>query len=210
MREVLLPIHPKWCLEIASGRKTIEVRKTAPKTNGEPFKCYIYCTKSKWEHLVQMPDKSYRIYNGEEYGAYNKDLNFTGEANGFVIGEFVCNEIYEFHYNQGGFLIKDDISTTNDALTQSRLDNAEFRKYAGEKSVYGWHISNLVVYDEPKTLDEFYHYCGDIPNCDSCPYFYHENTESAGIEEYCCSSIQGYKPIKRAPQSWCYAKADFS
>lgn len=43
---VLLPIKPKWCELIASGKKTIEVRKTRPKIE-TPFKCYIYCTKTK-------------------------------------------------------------------------------------------------------------------------------------------------------------------
>lgn len=48
MKCVMLSIRPKWCEKIASGEKTIEVRKSAPKE--VPFKCYIYCTKakSKW------------------------------------------------------------------------------------------------------------------------------------------------------------------
>ena len=40
---VLISIKPKWCDKIASGEKTIEVRKTRPKEL--PFKCYIYETK---------------------------------------------------------------------------------------------------------------------------------------------------------------------
>ena len=31
MREVLISIQPKWCELIASGKKTVEVRKTKPK-----------------------------------------------------------------------------------------------------------------------------------------------------------------------------------
>ena len=42
-KSVLISIRPKWCELIASGEKTIEVRKTRPKP-GTPFKCYIYCT----------------------------------------------------------------------------------------------------------------------------------------------------------------------
>ena len=90
MKSVLISIQPKWCELIASGKKTVEVRKTKPKLE-TPFKVYIYCTKDKWQHLVQMPDKSYRIYNGKEYGKYDKSLIFGGEANGKVIGEFVCD-----------------------------------------------------------------------------------------------------------------------
>ena len=43
MKSVMLSIRPKWCEMIASGEKTIEVRKTKPKLE-TPFKCYIYCT----------------------------------------------------------------------------------------------------------------------------------------------------------------------
>lgn len=45
MKAVLLSIKPKFCELIASGKKTIEVRKSAPKLK-PPFKCFIYCTKS--------------------------------------------------------------------------------------------------------------------------------------------------------------------
>lgn len=31
MKAVLMAIHPKWCEKIFSGKKTIEVRKIAPK-----------------------------------------------------------------------------------------------------------------------------------------------------------------------------------
>jgi hypothetical protein len=40
MIAVLISIRPKWCEKIASGEKTIEVRKTKPKLL-TPFKCYI-------------------------------------------------------------------------------------------------------------------------------------------------------------------------
>ena len=48
-KAVMLSIRPKWCEKIASGKKTIEVRKTRPKLE-TPFKCYIYCTLPKYPH----------------------------------------------------------------------------------------------------------------------------------------------------------------
>ena len=42
-KSVLISIRPEWCQKIASGEKTIEVRKKRPKL-APPFKCYIYCT----------------------------------------------------------------------------------------------------------------------------------------------------------------------
>ena len=43
MKAIMLSIRPQWCEMIASGKKTIEVRKTRPKLD-TPLKCYIYCT----------------------------------------------------------------------------------------------------------------------------------------------------------------------
>lgn len=41
MKSVLISIRPQWCEKIARCKKTIEVRKSAPKE--VPFKAYIYC-----------------------------------------------------------------------------------------------------------------------------------------------------------------------
>lgn len=41
MKSVLLSITPKYCELIASGQKTVEIRKNRPKIN-VPFKVYIY------------------------------------------------------------------------------------------------------------------------------------------------------------------------
>lgn len=70
-KAVLISIQPKWCELIASGKKTIEVRKTKPKIS-TPFKCYIYQTKRTW------------IYN-----IYSKIADWQQK----VIGEFVCDTI---------------------------------------------------------------------------------------------------------------------
>ena len=46
MQAVLISIQPGWCELIASGKKTVEVRKTKPKLK-TPFKVFIYATKQK-------------------------------------------------------------------------------------------------------------------------------------------------------------------
>ena len=71
MKAVLISIQPKWCELIASGKKTIEVRKTSPKME-TPFKVYVYMTKHKW------------IF---------KLLPFLKNRFAKVIGEFVCDDI---------------------------------------------------------------------------------------------------------------------
>jgi predicted transcriptional regulator len=72
MKSVLISIQPKWIKKIASGEKTIEVRKSRPKLE-VPFKCYIYCTKGNPKF---------------EQSAFTEEI-----SNGKVIGEFVCDRI---------------------------------------------------------------------------------------------------------------------
>lgn len=71
IKAVLISIRPKWCEKIASGEKTIEVRKTRPKLE-TPFKCYIY----------------------ETQGWVEKDGIMEFRLGGRVIGEFTCDRIY--------------------------------------------------------------------------------------------------------------------
>jgi predicted transcriptional regulator len=174
MKSVLISIQPRWCELIASGKKTIEVRKTKPNLD-VPFKCYIYMTKGKW---YMGRDKKWRTGNGK------------------VIGEFVCDKI----------ITAEEGCYVNIPRVESQLDALDLMDYANGKTVYGWHISNLVIYDEPRGVKGFYHYCGDDPNCDGCELHYYSNTE-CGKEDYCCSNLYGCKPIKRPPQSWCYVES---
>ena len=128
MKSVLISIQPKWCELIASGKKTVEVRKTMPKLE-PPFKCYIYCTHSK---------------NGVAYCKGNEILN------GKVIGEFVCDcyDGYWFTENDTDIAEFEDVQ-----LSCVPVD--ELLEYANGKCLYFWNISDLVIYDEPKPLTDF-------------------------------------------------------
>lgn len=142
MKSVMLSIKPKWCELIASGRKTIEVRKTRPKLE-TPFKCYIYCTK-----------EFYR--KGDGY--------FQGKYYGKVIGEFVCNKIDRLavcgYDNRNTELLRVDDNLTAydldyDYLNKCQLSLDNLKKYSNGSGLYGWHISDLVIYDKPKEISEF-------------------------------------------------------
>ena len=50
MKSILISIKPKWVAKILNGEKTIEMRKTMPKSD-LPIDVYIYCTKDR-ENLV--------------------------------------------------------------------------------------------------------------------------------------------------------------
>ena len=201
MKSVLMSIQPKWCELIASGKKTVEVRKTRPKLD-VPFKCYIYMTK-KGNNFLGNGEKDWFV-----------SYNFT--MAGKVIGEFVCDcitnyeaelwddktyeRIQEFYKpddfaEYGEYEYKtiadngDDFWRENKLCTSSCLSIDELRKYvgAGISTFYGWHISDLVIYDKPKELSEFRSY-----------------NVKAYIDE------NGYPvpthKITRPPQSWCYVE----
>lgn len=171
MKSVLISIQSKWCELIASGRKTVEVRKTKPKLE-TPFKVYIYCTKG-------TPTFTQSAFCDEV-------------SNGKIIGEFVCDIIYKIFQCNSGWVQE-----------RACISREEYFKYLGlpynshfdSKGAYAWHISDLIIYDEPRELSEFkkinrecwYADLGlakrDCPECKNADCF-----------------------LKRPPQSWCYVE----
>lgn len=147
-KAVMLSIRPKWVEKIASGEKTIEVRKTKPKLE-TPFKCYIYCTQDK--HLAFMQNQT-----GTNLIACmdaNAAIPVGGAiGNGKVIGEFTCDAI--IRVNICGFW-GDSGKQLDNRLKETCLTSKEFCDYLGEKVGYGWHISGLKIYDMPRDLSEF-------------------------------------------------------
>lgn len=147
-RAVIISIRPKWCQMIASGEKTIEVRKNRPKLD-TPFKCYIYCTRDK--HLAFMQNQT-----GTNLIAcmdVETAIPVGGSVgNGKIIGEFICDRISLIAYD-GGELS----STTNAAFSPATcLSQTEIIAYIGDKGrCYGWHINGLRIYDTPRELGEF-------------------------------------------------------
>ena len=186
MKSVLISIQPKWCELIASGKKTIEVRKTKPKIE-TPFKVYIYCTVNG-DKLFIIGDKSHQM-------------------NGKVIGEFICDRIEDIvfsPYNHGEYICKDQ-----SFIAQSCIPFYDMFDYLGEEYGYGWHISNLVIYDEPRELSEFsspewFRDCEK--QCSIADYLLCPIRDSRKADKVCGWCRRGGKPITRSPQSWCYVE----
>ena len=168
MKSVLIAIRPQLVEKIASGQKTIEVRKTAPQE--VPFKAYIYCTKEKKQDDIIWA------------GAFGDRCKWNGR----VIGEFICNNAseldYVYYWNNGY-----EFAT---CLTYRQVAD-----YGKGKPLYGWHISDLKIYDKQKELSEF---C--IPCKVSC-----ENCKNPLYFECWCEE-KGKKIVTRPPQSWCYVE----
>ena len=208
MNSVLLSVRPQWCELIANGKKTIEVRKTHPKLE-TPFKCYIYQTKPKDRLITIMRDgdENYgETYHGKPVfiKTYGEDY-WTGR-NQKVIGEFVCDHV---KMESVGYI--DHVAGYHGLESGTCLTAEQLMEYGKWAFLYGWHISDLQIYDKPKELSELYHYlpdkildngdydcrgggeivCMDMPeggsDCEECPY---------GGRVY----------LKRPPESWRYVE----
>lgn len=178
-KAVLISIQPIWCEKIASGEKVVEVRKTRPKLE-TPFKCYIYETKG----FLRVG---------------NENLNSVvgGSGRGKVVGEFVCDAVYSIDAEHVPAL-KDAFHgiSCNEFLRKSCLSAYDLLNYltASEQQIsieyrpgYGWHISDLVIYDQPKQLSEFKRH---DPSYDFASF---------GEVDRACT-------VTRPPQSWCYVE----
>lgn len=151
-KAVMLSIRPKWVEKIANGEKTIEVRKTKPNLP-TPFKAYIYCSQGSDARRL--------------CGSWGK-----------VIGEFTCDRIFPINVFDNGSIQ----NWLFEHMERSCLTYEELADYIGNgKTGYGWHISDLLIYDQPRELSEFTGL----------------RTFKGGFE---------LRKIDRPPQSWCYVE----
>ena len=141
---------------------------------------------------------------------------------GKVIGEFICNKIDEYECEfvdddclETVYLIAREDCDDEDypdrmliwsnecdyfypdaeIIKGSRVSYNDLKKYIGYgfNTFYGWHISDLKIYDKPKELKEFQKPCKmDLPMCDRCEHY--------SIWDSRCENIT------RPPQSWCYVE----
>lgn len=173
MKAILLSIRPNWCKLIWSGMKTVEVRKTRPKLE-TPFKVYIYCTGHEgW--IMKLP------------------MAGVQKMDSMVIGEFVCDKIDRLaHVEAMGSneppklqIVTPDLwyKPADELLQAACLTEAVAEKYLRGGDGYGWHISDLKIYDQPLELRTF-----------------------TGLK----STRFGMRPVEvtRPPQSWCYVEDD--
>ena len=223
MKAVLLSVRPMWCELIANGNETVEIRKTRPKLE-PPFKVYIYCTNTR-PYLVWGD-----VFRGNweteftHLSGYNRQeaQKIWDVFNGKVIGEFVCDEIREIGfspYNHGEYICKDQTY-----IEQTGLTFDEMFEYLGEEYGYGWHISELEIYDTPKPLGAFYKPGAESMEeleellCLSCEATEGGKYASYGTPNgpsfcegaYCNEAYENYLDenfsLTRPPQSWCYVE----
>lgn len=188
MKAVLLSIRPNWCKLIWSGMKTVEVRKTRPILE-TPFKAYIYCTgHDGW--VMKLP----------KAGVQKMDSR--------VIGEFTCDKIDRLaHVEAMGSkeppklqIVTPDLwyKPADELLQAACLTEAQAKKYLKGGDGYGWHISNLKIYDKPVKLKNFWAIqpCTHRGDCCTCRRWDAKKLIFRG-------EVFG---IERPPQSWYYVE----
>ena len=118
------------------------------------------------------------------YCSYGNDReNYMLGKRGKVIGEFICNNAseldYVYYWNNGY-----EFAT---CLTYRQVAD-----YGKGKPLYGWHISDLKIYDKPRELSEFSRPCSYSGLCFSC-----KRTSFKKDGNLLCNT-----KITRPPQSW--------
>lgn len=176
-KAVLISIRPGWVKKIITGEKTVEIRKIRPNLK-PPFKCYIYETQGKSD-TPWIDEDGHMIFRGR----------------GKVVAEFTCTGIDEIKP------IEDDLygiyDIDDDYIRKTCLVDGAIWNYGNGKTLYGWHISKLEIYDTPKELAEF----RTLKKCRSC--------SKSGYESAACTYDENCMvpaAITKAPQSWCYVE----
>lgn len=180
MKSVLISTRPKLVEKIchkigedetgkAIYEKRIEVRNTAPQE--VPFKCYIYETQGQYVKFT--------------HGAHTK----YGYGRGKVIGWFICDKVDEYHYDYC-----DGVDIDDDTILETAIDREDINIYAKGKTLYGWHISDLKIYDNPKECSEFRKPCDCFLDCCTCRRLVRNEYMSCDNK------------ITRPPQSWMYVE----
>ena len=185
-KAVLLSIRPNWCKMIWAGMKEVEVRKTRP-TLETPFKAYIYCTgHDGW------------VMKSPKAGVQKMDSR--------VIGEFTCDKIDKLVHV--GTMMDINILTSDgwykpagELLQAACLTEETAKKYLQGHNGYGWHISDLKIYNQPKDIMCFHRAVEENELwCKKCAIGKKKDVHCAF-----CYGLDGLR-LRRPPQSWCYVE----
>lgn len=207
---VMVSIKPEFCNAIFKVKqKMIEVRKSKPNLE-IPFKVYVYCTRAQetlidvltkedfkddwteeqyektsdnWKLFLKNDKYSYDGYGGFNFQPYRM----------MVVGEFTCVGLVEITPELIDYYA--DIA----CVTQNGL-----KKYIGDKTGYGWHIENPILYKDPKELSEFRYYslCDSFDKCSGCSEDIY-NRHKGNKHTIGCGMRRN---LKQPPQSWCYVE----
>lgn len=189
MREVLISLKPYYYYLIGEGIKKVEVRKSYPKAEDWSRNSWFYMSRD---------EKSFAKIPKEFQEKYRKHFGRVGMR-------FVCDRVIGTCAwrlkGETGFCAKRTEEETN-FPNNACLTLEEIEKYAGSRGrgIYGWQITDLVVYDKPRELCEFFQV--------KAIRGYHKKdepkTDGINIPRLLNSTRFEVNFLTRPPQSWCY------
>lgn len=185
MRVVLASLKPYYYYLVGEGIKVLEIRKNMPKSNDWDKQVFFYMSKD---------EKSFAAIPKEYQEKYRKHFGKIGL-------KFVCDyidELHEYELTPQGKHSLYEKAKLDLFIHQSCMDYGHLSVYRQNlpyyRPLYGWHITNLVIYDQPKELSEFINY----------------NKHKICLEQNCfgadCYICPNNAIVTRPPQSYMYVE----
>lgn len=145
--------------------------------------------------VMKDGDKNYGvIYHGKPV-FIKTSSKYSNPCEQKVIGEFICDAIIS-HCEMANA----DIAEQRGCIRREHLF-----EYANGAELYGWHISDLKIYNKPKALSEFGALCDE--DCPNCEFWKCDMVNQHERDMDCTNSSYPLRSLKRPPQSWCYVEA---
>lgn len=182
---ILASLKPYYYYLIGERKKTIEIRKSDLKNLPQDVLFYMSKDEKSFEKIPKEFQEKYRKHFGKV------GIEFTCD-------KAICLDYYPQDYTGMPGKFSEMI------CKESCLSYNEIMAYKKEKLAYGWHISDLKIYDKPKELSEFNNPCPiENRNCENCikygkPYTWDFDEKSGKI--FCT------RRVTRPPQSYMFVE----
>lgn len=139
---------------------------------------------------MSKDEKSFAKIPKEFQDKYRKHFGKVGLA-------IVCDKITRYNCDKAfdEYFIAGYIGAYM-TLKEMCLTNKNLIEYGKGRPLYGWHISDLKIYDKPKELSEFNRPCSYAGLCFSC-----DRAKFTSKGDRICQAM-----ITRPPQSWQYVE----
>lgn len=166
---ILASIKPYYYYLIAEEKKKIEVRKTALKNLPQDIAFYMSKDEKSFAKIPKEFQEKYRKHFGK-------------------IGmRVVCDKVYDYTFSH----YEAEYRVTHVEQRAMCLNQPELIRYGKGDTLYGWHISDLKIYDKPKELSEFKTGCKGCKERDTYHCYFH---------------CYGDRKITRPPQSYMFVE----
>ena len=110
----------------------------------------------------------------------------------------MCDSVDEYTFSN----LEAEYRINDIDIAKTCLNHPELIEYGKGKPLYGWHISELKIYDKPKELGEFKPWC-------------EKSRKTDNNLEMCCNCKNAFFDedgiffgcgVTRPPQSWCFVE----